>query len=99
MATRKKKAKSVRRARPKSTKAVRQRGKDVRKSLSARVAKKAKKPASKKRKNAPTKRRAVTKRTAPKETILVDTIEEPVPGVMVVTETEDENKDPNAPPT
>ena len=87
MATRKK-VKSARHTRPISTKTARKRSKVARKALAARAAKKAKKPASKQRKSALAKRHAVTKRTALNETIVVDTIEEPIPGVVVVTETE-----------
>jgi hypothetical protein len=89
MATRKK-AKATRRARPKKAKAGK-RAKAARSAsaIRAAVAAKAKKrpmPTLAKRKVA--KKRAASKPTKTFESVIVDTVEEPMPGVVVVTEYE-----------
>ena len=81
-----KKAKVARRATSKKAKVAAKRGKSAR--SAAKTRSKAK-PKSKKR-AATKKRRAAkaAKPTQPYETVIVDTVEEPSPGVVVVTEYE-----------
>lgn len=87
-----KKAKLARRAAPKKAKAAAKRGKSARSAAIARAAAKAKsgkRAAPRRAKRAAPKKRAAAKAAKPLppvETVVVDTVEEPVPGVVVVTE-------------
>ena len=87
MATRKK-AKATRRARPKKAKAGKRakpaRSASATRAAAARKAKKRPTPKVAKRKVA--KKRAMPKPTPAVESVIVDTVEEPIPGVVVVTE-------------
>ena len=86
-----KKTKAGRRSQPKKAKAASKRGKAARKSSAKRAVRKTgtnKSPARKRTKRPVAKTRPATKSATPAETLIVDTVEEPVPGVVVVTETE-----------
>jgi hypothetical protein len=59
------------------------------KSMRGKIAKRTSAKAKSKKRGTKTKKRAVAKTMVPKvETVVVDIVEEPVPGVMVVTEFE-----------
>jgi hypothetical protein len=85
------KSKSTRRAKQKNAKTVKKRAKAARKSSPRRTTRKTKtkkQPSSKRVRRATLEERAVSKLVTPNELMIVDTLEEPIPGVVVLTETE-----------
>jgi hypothetical protein len=94
MAQRKKQAAARRNA------AMRGKARKPAKSVRGKTAKRTSAKAKSKKRATKTKKRAVAKTMVPKvETVVVDMIEEPVPGVMVVTEFEATGiRGPNATP-
>lgn len=82
-------AKRKKRASARKGKATRRKARKSAKSLRRKPAKPRKTKAKLKRRATKTKKRAVAKSVVPKvETVVVDIVEEPIPGVMVVTELE-----------
>ena len=82
-------AKRTKRAAARTSKATRVKARKSAKSLRRKPAKPKKAKAKAKKRATKTKKRAVAKSVAPKvETVVVDIVEEPIPGVMVVTELE-----------
>lgn len=82
-------AKRKKRAAARKGKATRVKARKSAKSLQPKPAQPKKTKAKLKKRAAKTKKRAVAKNMVPKvETVVVDIVEEPVPGVLVVTELE-----------